>query len=128
MSAMWNLQDSSINELLYRLLVSTRIFEFWISEDFMSALLGGRKGINYFINLCFLGIYGFFFVDLMLIVRSLMCLLSKMPDKNRLNLAQDIRNGIESRRREYLFLALLFTMLWRRIFSCSRNQYCKNIL
>lgn len=77
----------------------------------MSALLGGRKNINYFINLCFLGIYGFFFVDLMLIVRSLMCLLSKMPDKNRLNLAQDIRNGIESRRREYLFLALLFTML-----------------
>lgn len=53
----------------------------------------------------------FFFVDLMLIVRSLMCLLSKMPDKNRLNLAQDIRNGIESRRREYLFLALLFAML-----------------
>ena len=74
----------------------------------MSALLGGRKDINYYINLCFLGIY---FVDLMLIVRSLMCLLSKMPDKNRLNLAQDIRNGIESRRREYLFLALLFTML-----------------
>lgn len=77
----------------------------------MSALLGGREDINYNINLRFLGIYGFFFVNLMLIVRSLMCLLSKMPDKNRLNLAQDIRNGIESRRREYLFLALLFTML-----------------
>lgn len=77
----------------------------------MSALLGGRKDINYGINLRFLGLFMVFFVDLMLIVRSLMCLLSKMPDKNRLNLAQDIRNGIESRRREYLFLALLFTML-----------------
>ena len=30
----------------------------------MSALLGGRKDINYFINLCFLGIYGFFFCRL----------------------------------------------------------------
>lgn len=77
----------------------------------MSALLGGRKDINYGINLRFLGLFMVFFVDLMLIVRSLMCLLSKMPDKNRLNLAQDIRNGIESRRREYLFLALLLTML-----------------
>lgn len=77
----------------------------------MSALLGGRKDINYSRNLRFLGLFMVFFLDLMLIVRSLMCLLSKMPDKNRLNLAQDIRNGIESRRREYLFLALLFTML-----------------
>ena len=40
--------------------MSTRIFEFRISEDFMSALLGGREDINYKINLRFLGIYGFF--------------------------------------------------------------------